>query len=186
MTQYSDEQLSKILDRAKWGSLPPETIKQIARVLLSSSAPTDQEYTLLHILGRAGGREYEELIASFLNSPQNPMLARLALQALCGWLGLAAKYRNALLEFISWVPWDVSDDVRLMAISQSGEYLRDATDRELLNALYSVARDDAELPLIREQAVRALARALGHDRDSLPLATTLVGPESEWALDVLG
>lgn len=182
---FTDEELEALLEAAKWGRVPEQKLSQLAQQLAEGRIPDSQQYTALHIVSRAGGRDHEELIRGFLDTESNPMLARLALQALCDWLELCDRYRDRLIEFIRWVPWDHSDDVRQMAIAMAGKRLGDTEDLELLALLLGTAENHAEMALTRDEAVRALARSLGDPPESLPPATAVQDPDSPWSQDVL-
>lgn len=185
MATYNDDELGDLLDKAKWESVPVEEISQLAQQLRFRQLPEKQMYTALHIVARAGGREYENLISGFLTYESSPMLARLALQALCDWLEVCESYRDELVEFIRWVPWDHSDDVRQMAIAQAGKYLASRKDAALLQLLIDLAEDQAEMAITRDDAIRALARALCDPRESLPVPSQIQDPKSPWSQDVL-
>lgn len=184
--RFNEDELGDLLERAKWGSVPASTVAELANALKQGAVPVDQRYSVLHIVARAGGPQYETLISKFLDSESDPMLARLALQALCDWLELTERYRDRLVEFSQWVPWDHSDDVRQMAVSLAGKYLAGVDDQELLEILVATAENPAEMAITRDEAIRALARSLGETPDTHPPATQIQDPDSPWSLDVLG
>jgi hypothetical protein len=185
MTVYSEGALSALLEQAKWGYPDPRAVAELARCLESGDLPAGQRYTALHIVARAGGPKYEALVARYLESPDQPMLARLALMALCEWMELAGKYKAELLRFMRWVSWDVGDDVRQIALSLAGNVVGQTGDAELLAALLEIAADTAELPITRDNAVRALAVALGEETESMPPATRVLDPDSDWATRIV-
>jgi hypothetical protein len=98
------------------------------------------------------------------------MLARLALQILCDFWGLTDDYIGRVVEFVHGVPWDTEDDVRLLAISIAGDYLRERSDNDILATLLRIYHDPDERQIIRETAYRAVARAMGSDWQDLPSA----------------
>jgi len=68
------------------------------------------------------------------------MLARLAVQVLCSYWGLASEYSGTLKEFIQRVDWDTEDDVRIMAISCCGSIVARKEHADLLGLLYRIVR----------------------------------------------
>lgn len=82
---------------------------------------------------------------------------------------MAGMYRNTILSFIEGVPWDTDEnDVRDMAISCAGEYLRGSPkDPKMYNSLRRIVDDDEEDDSTREWALRSIARALGLSHSDL-------------------
>lgn len=181
----SRSELSVLLDEVKWGEPSGRAIDEVAAALASGRVEPGGVYTAVHILGRAARASDEALIALFLDGRAGPMTARVALQGLCSSFGRAEEYREQLLEFVNWVPWDDHDDVRLVAVSAAGELLRGSWDRAIWGALERTARDMAELTLTRTAALMALARAMGDEWSMLPDATVASVPD-EWRAEVLG
>ena len=159
----------ELLERAKWGKLTGQELASVADALREGSPEADR-YTLLHILGRAGALSYRPLVERHLHSPDDPMLARLALQILLRYWNEAARYQDRLLAFVRGVDWDEEEDVRLAAISLAGEYLRDAENPQLLAELVGILEDRAERQVVREAAYLALPVAAGRTPDELPSA----------------
>jgi len=178
---YNDRLL---LEKAKDGKLTSHELDQVL-TRLQSQNPQGDPYTLLHIIGRAGDLRHESLISQYLDSPDDPMLARLALQILCTFWNLTERYMPQVHKFLIGVPWDRDDDVRQIAISISGEYLRTRDDPALLENLINIAENPQESSLIREDAIRALARALGNDWQDLPAATKRTSIEDKWSQNIL-
>lgn len=131
-------------------------------------AGTRDPYVLLEIVGVAGGPDLVMLVEPFLDSRQDPMLARLSLEILCNYWGLRQSYRHRLVTFLMGAPWDEEGDVRQVAISEAGEYLRRDADREILQALLGIATSPTEDKLTREIAIQALGRAIGMSHQRLP------------------
>ncbi len=148
---------SKILEQAKWGRLEPSQVDDVARALEEGEG---DPYTLIHILGRAGATQHEELVAEFLDCEEDPMCARIALVVLVDHWGLFRKYRSRVFEFLRGIEWDVEDEgqVQLVAISSAGEFLRTQADRELLTTLRDLFNDARQPDLTRGAAYRALVR----------------------------
>ena len=149
-----------LLYRAKRSQLAPEEVEAVAQELLKEHSDGDS-YTLLHILGKAGGVAYRPLVESFLEYREYTMLPRLALQILCEMWGEPQRYLEHIATFVRGVPWDTGDWVRLAAISIAGEYLRDHADDRLLAELVRLCTADGEREIVRRTAYEALARAVG-------------------------
>ena len=175
----------EILARLRSGDRIPQTdLARVAEMLADEHTQADT-YTLIHILGRSGDRRYESLIAQYLESAADPMLARVAVIALSQWLGLAATYRDALIAFARGVPWDSEDDVKQVALSSLGEYLRTVDDDEVVAVLLACAENVRERDLLREDAVRALARGFGTPHSDMPPASQRDPLDSPWTSGVL-
>jgi hypothetical protein len=84
--------------------------------------------------------------------------------------------------FIDGVDWDDFGEVRQVAISSAGYYLRDHRRGELLSGLLKRAALDNDDALERRFAIEAIATALGY-----PIVETLKGKEpwEQWAAEVL-
>lgn len=171
--------LSHLLDEAKEGRLSPADAGNVA-ALLRHRPDSDDAYTAIHILGRAGATGYRDLVASFLDSPDDPELARIALVVLVDHWGFGSEYRDRLRSFVRGVEWDADDDVRLVALSAAGEVARTTRDRRLVSDLLDIAVDSHEGTLIRDTAFDAVARALGAGYDELRRWSKLA-PDDSWA-----
>lgn len=126
-------------------------------------------YTLLLIVGRdPNGIQYRSLVEKFLDYPKEPMLSRLALKTVCNYWGLTKNYLGTVKSFVKGVSWDDSEDIRLVAISTSGEYLRETIDKELLQQILEVYENLHESPLVRSSAFEALLRTIGMDWNEIP------------------
>jgi hypothetical protein len=182
---------SELLEQAKRGKLSPNEIDYVAQQLVEN---TDNRYTLIHILGRAEAIKYRNLIEPFLHYPDDPLVSEIALKSLCTYWGLSEQYVDELKMFIKGVEWDDFDDVRMAAISISGEYLRSASNAELLHTLIDVFENletstllkSAENPeLIRSCAYSAIARAMGREYDQIPNTTKISQQMQQNTLDLL-
>lgn len=163
------------LERAKWGpALSPTEIRQVVEVLQDPRSTQDR-YTLIHIVGRSEATEYRELVESFLESPQDPMLARISLQTLCFFWDMIEEYLPDVVRFVQGVDWDLQDgsQVRQIAMSTLGAYLAEHPDRGLIVLLLRIAGDAEEWEPDREGAVFALAYSLGIRPDDMPPASCL-------------
>nr|WP_157555003.1 hypothetical protein [Herbidospora sakaeratensis] len=168
--------IDELVARAKDGALNDEELEAVARRL---EARPPQSYKLLYVLARSGYRPGEDLIASFLESPEDPMLARLALQTLCDQWGLAHKYMERLKDFLQGVEWDIFDEVKQVACSAAGYVLATESKCDLLTLLINIAVGDSS-DLTRICAVEALASALGRPSMGIPR-----GEVDEWQEDVV-
>ncbi len=175
-----------LLSRAKRGLLSPGEVQSTTEELRRTPADSQRAYQALHILGLMGATEHRALVESYLESPRDPMLARIALVVLCNHWGLAEDYRDALEAFVRGVAWDEEDDVRLVAISAAGELSRETGDLGLIGVLLSVATDGQQRVLLREAATSALARATGVQWEEIPSPASLLDPESSWSESVHG
>ncbi len=173
--------LDELVDRAKQGQVRKQEITEVA-ALLRTTEDEEQAYGLLYVLGRSSATEYEELVASFLRSG-DPELAKLALQTLCTFWGLTESYVDEVRTFLDGVEWDLLGEIRLIAISAAGDYLRTHTDTAMFARLLELAYPDNTDEVERRVALEALATALGD-----PVAETLKAggddPES-WTARVL-
>lgn len=158
-----------LLHRAKWEKLSQEEIDNVATELQQPEPEADR-YILLFILGRAGALSYRWLVEQFLACEDDPMLSRKALEVLCDDWNDTARYLDQVLEFVLGVKWDEEEDVRPMAISIAGEYLRSHDEPRLLSELVRIFENEDEPQTMREGAYFALARAAGRDWKELPSA----------------
>ena len=103
--------------------------------MLSSGQGGSDTSQLLYVLARSGARSYEDLVASFVECREDPMVARLALQTLCTFWGLTGRYRDTVARFLKGVEWDYLGDVRQVAITAAGEFLAENQDCDFLDQL---------------------------------------------------
>lgn len=160
--------IKDLVTKATQGVLSKRELEEVVSSLQKGS---DDPYYLLLIIGRAGARDFRWLVERYLQPSDDPMLARLAIQILCSYWGLAAQYREILERFIRKVPWDNDDDARLMAISCAGYLLAEEEDQTLLSLLFAIFHDESELQIIREAAYHALGIAAGKKPNELPPAS---------------
>jgi hypothetical protein len=160
--------MQELISKATHGQL---TQHELAAVVTSLDDDTEDTYTALLVIGRAGATQYRPVVERYLHSPNDPMLARLAVQILCSYWGLAVEYRDALERFVRKVTWDDEEDVRLMAISCMGYYLAQHQDRHWLTLLLTIFRNADEDQIIREAAYCSLAIAIGKSPLELPPAS---------------
>ena len=155
-----------LLERLKEGGLTEGEVSAVAEELRKQLPETDK-YTLLYIVGRAGGPAYRGLVENHLQGPDD-MLARLALWILCWYWQLTADYTTQLITFIRGVAWDGLEECRRAATSIAGEYLRTHTHPDLLHALVEIYENGNEEGSLRLNAYYAIADAMGRDWHGLP------------------
>lgn len=160
------------LSAAKRGDLQDSDAKRVAAELTSPVTQHDR-YTLIHILGKAGRREYRAIIEGYLESPEDPMLAKIALETLCSYWNEAVSYRSQVLRFCRGVHWDTEDDVKLIAISAAGEILRENQDEVLLTQLLHLCSPEQSNAVVPMAAESALLRAAGVEWHALPAVSRL-------------
>jgi len=151
----------------------------------SDAKPRRDPFLLLEIVGEAGGKELAKSVEPFLDWPDDPMVAMLALEILTTYWGLSDQYRDTIIKLMKGVKWDVENDVREVAITAAGEALRQQRDRELLQHLIDIARDENESSSIRGQAIASLGRAEGMSWQDLPNPADAILPTGELARLVL-
>ncbi len=163
--------VSSLVARAKEGRVAKAEIAEVAR-RLAAGAEGEDTYSLLYVVGRSFAVEHEGLVAGFLESRDEPTLARLAVQVLCTQWRLTERYVDQLQRFLDGVDWDCLDDVRPVAVTAAGEFLREHAHRGLLERLVHLCGPAGLDPLQRRIAREALARALGDPApaDVLPMA----------------
>ncbi|MGF1660858.1 MAG: hypothetical protein ACFCVG_00050 [Kineosporiaceae bacterium] len=184
MTSPAPLDLDDLLDRVKSGErLPHATVEQIVAAIHDPTSPYPL-YTLLHILGRGFMVEHRPLMESFLDYREDPMITSIALRSLTAYWGLHSDYLDDLTTFARGVDWDDEDDVRIIALSQLGEYAREVHDIHVIRLLVEILDKEAEDELIRSFAVAAVARALGHDHNEMPSAARFEPLDSPWSVAI--
>jgi hypothetical protein len=160
--------IAELAQMARDGDPTDEDAAEAAILLPSLHDPLDR-YDALFVIGKACDTRHEDLVASFLESPDDPMLARLAIQILCSWWGIGSRYAARVREFVVGIAWDLETGgyARSVAISGAGLILREHTDPLLLAALLEVFDSDPSDDM-RRQAYSALLRAAGRDWNSIP------------------
>ena len=165
--------LNELLEEAKWGKLTKDEVDYVVHRIKSSTPEEEDDdiYTLLRILGKSGNKQYRKLVEEFLYYPTFPMVSSIALRTLCTYWGYAQDYLNELKVFIKGVEWD-DGQVRLIAISTTGEFLRNHPEKELLQLLIDSLivenkEENESIELYRDAAYEALARAVGEEWSDL-------------------
>lgn len=155
-------ELSALLEQVKAGDkLPPETVDAVAATVEHEETSDRDRYTGLHILGLAQARQYRSLLERFLEDPDDPMLARIALLGLARYWNEADAYLDHVTQAVDGQEWDYLGDVQLTAISIAGDYLSDHDSPELLRTLIDRAEAAPRGTAERNAALDALARAIG-------------------------
>jgi hypothetical protein len=175
--------LDDLVRRAKEGTVTRKEIDWVGAIL-SAGRGGDDTYRLLYVIGESGALSYEQLVASFLEYRKNPFVARLALEILCNFWHLTDRYVDQVERFLKRVEWDHQGDVRQIAITSAGEFLRARRHCELLKGLLALGSPRNEDALERRIAVEAIARALGE-----PLGETINAdkgdtPWETWAQNI--
>lgn len=168
-----------LLEKTREGELTQEEFNQIVEA--ARDGPYDENlYVLIHILGKVGfGEELREIVEKFLYYPDDPAVSEQALKALCEEWGLTSKYLEQIKNFIRGESWDVNENVRMLAISIAGEYIKETSDKELLMLLLDVFENlgtsnslrefrEYSRDLIQGCAYFAILIAMGKDWDELP------------------
>ncbi len=161
--------LIALIGKANQGLLSARELQQVVEVLVSGG--NEDPYTAMLVIGRAGAIQHRSLVEKYLKCREDPMLARLALQILCRYWGLAAEYIGEIEQFVRKVDWDEDEDVRVMAIDCAGPFLAENKLPRLLSLLLQIYRDDREDQITREAAYCSLALAAGKRVIELPLAS---------------
>jgi len=174
--------LDDLLEEAKTGTLTDEEISYIVEKIKNHQKGIDVKedlYTLIYAIGIADciaipgktysparGTEYRDIIESFLNYPNDPSVASIALKSLCTYWRYTESYLDEIKYFIKGVDWDEHDDVFLASVRIAGEYLRESNDKnqELLELLIEKWEENEkkDISSTKTEAVyEALARASG-------------------------
>lgn len=151
---------TELLEKAKDGSATKAELAEAAARLRHGEGGA-ASYTLIHALGRGGAKEYAPLVREYLESPDDPMLARIALLTLCRYWELVEEYESEILRFVAGVDWDDGGHVRLIAISLLGDLLLVKPRAELRRQLLAILLDEHESMPFRSAAYSALASGMG-------------------------
>jgi hypothetical protein len=164
----------KLLQKSTWEDLSEEEISYVVNRIKNNQGEDDVDLSWsIDILGRTNAVQYRDLVEEYLYYPDEEFVAASALRALCR-MDLAGEYLDKIKLFIGGAYWDETEDVRLIAISRAGEYLRDHFDKELLILLLDffeklgetesiIEMDKGDRPFLKTCAYHALARAMGQD-----------------------
>mgnify|MGYP006297469979 FL=1 len=169
-----------VLHRAKFeGELRPEEVEAAADALRKEEWGESDPYDLLYIVGLGGMKKHRPILERFLDSPDDPMLARAALIQLCRYFDEFDRYRDVVIQFIEGVQWDWLGAVRHQAIRLAGQHLAEHEDIELLRLLFEIYLDPNDNR--RETAYKALEQAVSDDFWDEFGGVDEPGPDSERA-----
>jgi hypothetical protein len=166
----------ELAHEAKWGKISKDEILYVAKTLRNFKPGEDSDdllHTLIYILGFAGTSEYRNLVEPFICYRECDFVCSQALKTLCTCWGLTEDYLETIKMYIRGVGWDY-DDVRIIAMSIAGAFLRKKFDRELLQLLVDVfeglgeiegihEEDDSKREFLKGCAYLGLARAVGEE-----------------------
>ena len=174
--------LETLLDKAKWSTLSENEVRSVAQKIneFDKSGDYSSLYSALHILGRAEAHEYKALIEKFLVYPKDPMVSRIALKVLCEYWDFIESYKGHLMSFIKGINWDKEEQVRIVAISIAGEYVRKTKNKEFLRLLLNTFENEKEERMIRMCVYSALLRILGLDWNQIPQPRELFSSLEEY------
>lgn len=147
--------LVDLVARSKKGLVTDEEFRAVTARL--AAKPSRDAGRLLYVLGRSDLRDREELIAGYLEYPEDPDASATALSILCSQWGLTRKYRQNLLDALRGHDWDVDEEVRLRAISAAEVHLKEAGDCEISAELVAIATSH-EFRAFEDAALTTLLR----------------------------
>ena len=154
-----------LIKKANSGEISDREVQCVYEALINDD---EEAYDLLLIIGRANALKYRPLVEEYLKFEDDPMLARLSLQILCRYWGLASEYIKELCDFIAGVDWDEDEDVRDMAISCASEVFKVEKNPQLVKHIYDVFNNVEEDLLSRGAAYESLAILKGISASELP------------------
>ena len=171
----------ELAHEAKWGEISKDEITYVAQRLKNFKPGEDSDVllaTLIYILGFSWASEYRDLVEPFLCYRKYDWVCCRALKALCTCWGLTENYLEIIKMYIRGADWDESDDIRIIAMSIAGAFLREKFDRELLQLLVDIFEGLGEIEGIHETceeardllkgcAYEVLSRAVGEDWDDI-------------------
>jgi hypothetical protein len=150
--------------------LSDEELELVAAELEKPDTPA-AKFTLIRILGVSYATKYRPLLEHFLVSEGDPILATTALEMLSTYWDLTKEYQREILQFIKGVSWDEIEDLRSVAMSVAGEYLREEENKEFLQVILEIFEDENQDQYLREAAYSSLARAVGRNYTEIPPAS---------------
>lgn len=156
--------INDLLAKARESSLSRDELERCLAVAL---AREPDSYAAILTLGRAQAAVYEKQIAPLLHSPEDPMLARAALYALCTCWDRTEHYVTEIVAFCRGVDWDNDGDVRVYALSLASEYLSRRWDQRMAESLLS-ASNDVDNPVERNTAIESICRIMGVEESRIP------------------
>jgi len=174
--------IADLVRRSKAGTVEPEELGEVA-AYLQAGVSDPERYQLLYILGRGYAYQYEDLIERYVDYPEDPWVARCALEVLCRLWEKQEKYRDQLHRFLAGVVWD-DGSVRQIALTAAGDYLRGHFDPQLWQDL--VERSSPNPDVIEKRiAIDSLAAALGMRPLDVIRLRAMAGDQDAWEADVV-
>lgn len=152
--------LQQLVERAKVGNLSTAEVDHVAQQL-KVEAPGESTYDLLYVLSRTRATRYESTVASFSITQKIRWLLGSRCKHCVPSGGQTSRYLSEVRRFVVGVDWDDCGDVRQVALSAAGEFLRDNRDCGLLQAVYNACSEANVGGVDERTALEALARALG-------------------------
>ena len=173
--------IDALLAKATKGSLSDSELSFAADLAASRSSDA---YTAIMVLGRSFAKKYRPLVETYLESPDNPMFARGAVYALCDCWDETERYLPQIIAFCRKVDWDDENDVRLIALSSAGEFLRNNWSQELAECVLHVAETEEDV-IISNAAKQAIARAVGLEYSEIPSPRQILAETGKIGEDTL-
>ena len=167
-----------------------DALERIELKHLGKAGLMDQAYALVHLISKAGLKQFAYLIEPYLEA-KDSLLVALVLETLCLQWKEREGYIERVIDFALGSGWDEDEDVRETALKILGEYLRETLPasggrpaekpRRVLELLLSTVQDSEVSDACRQSAYSALSRAAGKEWEELPseYAALDFGPESK-------
>jgi hypothetical protein len=123
---------------------------------------------LIETLGYVGAFEsiepgYVELVEKFIVYPPFPVISATALQVLCIVWELTEHYLDKIKSYMGGESWDKNGDVKIMAMSIAGSYVKKTHDGDCLKLLLEIFDNKNEKKFDRQIAYRSIARGFGFE-----------------------
>lgn len=169
----------KLAEKATWSKLTQEEIEYVTRTFYDSKPGHDQNLAdCIYILGRIGADQHKATIEKYLFYPADAHVSAVTLRILCLYWKYTGEYLNQIVSFIKGVDWDEDDEVRMMAFSSLGEYLRKKSELHLIKLLTDFVEDPTKIEgylhdrdyarvFLQACAYQDLAKALGRPSDEI-------------------
>lgn len=179
MEMYSKKQIAEFVDKTKSREISLTELTEISYHLKKLSYDSEGLYALVYILSTAAPKEFETVIASYLNEEFSPDCRRIALKGLLSCKTLRQKYVPTLLTFLE-VKNDGnehSDELLFEGIQLAIYYfsLSSCSDLEIAKAVARIIFDQTCDGYTRGCAQSALLRLMEHDD---PDKMQIVGKEN--------